>query len=736
MRTTGMFLSLGRGAVALAALSILSAASAASADDHVAQRLPATAMLAGRLADSTPVSFALTLPLRDPEGLNAFVARVNDPADPEYHHFLTPGEFADEFGPTPAQYAALEASAQAAGLTVTRTFQARTVLDVSGPAAAASALFGVHFNEYVDADGKYYRVPDAQAQITGPLANLGAQVVGLDTAPVAHSHLQIAQQPHDSTAPTPHGSTPVGFSPTGIKTAYGIPTSLTCPGQTIALMELDGYDSSDIQTYCTQYGITEPTISNVYVDGATGAAGSGAEEVVLDLDMLVGMASGVGEILVYEAPDDGQSTLDCYARIADDDKAQVASTSWGLAENAQSTSYLDSESTVFAQMAAQGQSMFAAAGDDGAYDNPDTPNTLTVDDPGSQPDVTCCGGTTLTVNGSGQWVSETTWNDGQGDATGGGVSAVWPMPAYQKNAGLSGTNRLVPDVSINANPNTGYAIYFAGSRSGGWQEVGGTSACAPLWAGLIALTNQQLATNHASAIGLANDAIYADASSPAKYARDFHDITTGNNLYYSAGVGYDEATGWGTPIGSSLISDLSTPASTGTTDIYTFTPGVYMFSIPYDYSGLSLTDVFDQPVTLFYYDPLTLSYVTSPTAPADTVHQMLAYWAKFTTTTHVKSGGANLTTGQTGLSITLQVGWNMVGNPYNATVPLSDVTITPSTGGTPMSLAQANTAGYVYNTLYSYDQSTNAYVDATSLTPYAGYWIRAFQTCKITVNQP
>jgi kumamolisin len=720
------------GAVAVAAML---AGPLAYADEHASVRLPSSAKLVGHVAPATRISFALTLPLRDPHGLNDFIERLNDPADPEYHHYLTPEQFADRFGPTQAEYDALQSAASYSGLTVERGYKSRTIVDVSAPASIVESTFGVRLNAYADAAGRSYHVPDRTLQLPSKLSDLGASVVGLDNAPVARPHFRL-----NATLSPSQSLTPVGFSPAQIKKAYNIPTSLTGAGQTIALMELDGYKASDIQQYRNQWGITGTPIENIMVDSASGAAGSGANEVVLDIDMVLAMANNATALLVYEAPNTGQGALDAYARIANDNRAKVASTSWGLAETAQSRSLINSEATVFAQMVAQGQAMFSASGDLGAFDDPNAPSTLSVDDPASQPNVTGVGGTTLNVDVLGNYVSETTWNNGPGSAGGGGVSQIWPMPSYQKNAGLIGSNRLVPDVSFNADPNTGYAIYFTDPINGaGWEEAAGTSAAAPLWAGLTALINQQLAAKSLGLLGFANPPIYKDASTPAKYARDFHDIADGSsNLHYTAQEGFDEATGWGTPIGSMLINDLTTPTSATTTTVHTFTSGIKLFSIPYEYEGLAVSSIFDQPVTLYYWDPLTLAYVASPNPPVDTVHQMIAYWARFTTNTNVKIAGTDLTSGQTGLTIELQSGWNQFGNPYNLTVPLSDVTITPITGGSAMSLASANSNGYVYATLFSYDPSTNQYVphSSDSLTPFTGYWIKAFQPCKVTVTHP
>jgi kumamolisin len=219
------------------------------------------------------------------------------------------------------------------------------------------------------------------------------------------------------------------------------------------------------------------------------------------------------------------------------------------------------------QIAAQGQSFFAAAGDSGAFDNG---STLSVDDPGSQPYMTSVGGTTLTLNSDGSYGKETSWAVQGGsvkEGGGGGISAVWPIPTWQQNLGTaanqgSTTMRMVPDVALDADPNSGYAIFSQGA----WQEVGGTSCAAPLWAAFTALVNQQRAINGQGGLGFPNLSLYSDAESSA-YTVNFHDIADGSaNLHFTAVKGYDLSTGWGTMIGSSLLASLGstrlTPAVT------------------------------------------------------------------------------------------------------------------------------------------------------------------------------
>lgn len=303
------------------------------------------------------------------------------------------------------------------------------------------------------------------------------------------------------------------------------------------------------------------------VDGYSGAAGSGAGEVTLDIELQIALAPGVNKIYVYEGPNSNAGVVDTYNKIATDNVAKSISTSWGLAENSNSSSTRNSENQAFQQMAAQGQSVFAAAGDSGAYDNG---STLSVDDPASQPYMTGVGGSSLTTTGAGgAWSAETTWNRGSvaNGAGGGGVSTIWAKPSYQSTFGASSTYRNVPDVSLDADPYTGYAIYY----NGAWNIYGGTSCAAPLWSAFVACVNQSRVAAAKGTLGFANTLLY-QIGAGSRYSTDFHDVADNStNLYYHATTGYyhattgyDNATGWGTINGAGLFPDLVNGTS-GTT---------------------------------------------------------------------------------------------------------------------------------------------------------------------------
>ncbi len=553
-----------------AALGATTHADGDGAVRRLSGHVPAPGFVARELA-AVPaderIDLALTLPLRNQNELQDLLPRLYNPHDPEYGRFLSTKQFRDRFAPTEAQYSAVARFAVARGLTVTGTHSNRLILDVAAPSAVVERAFSTRLKRYQSVKGRIFRAPAAEPGIPAELEGTLAGVVGLDDLVVQRPHLHRILPRTSGVRGT--GSGPGGgLTPSDVRTAYNLGSSgVNGAGQTLALFELDGYNASDIATYATQFGLPQVPLQNVLVDGASGSAGSGADEVTLDIELQMAVAPGASKIAVYEGPNSGVGVLDTYNRIAADNTAKSISTSWGAAENANSASALQSEASIFQQMAAQGQSIFAASGDSGAYDDG---RTLSVDDPASQPYVTGVGGTHLTTNGAGgSYSAESTWNGGSVSAggSGGGISAVWSQPSYQSGAissasGGSTTMRNVPDVAMDGDPNTGYAIYSGGR----WAVFGGTSCGAPIWSAITALANQGRAAAGHAPLGFMNPTLYSIGLG-VRGTTDFHDIADGStNLYYKAVAGYDLATGWGTPNGANLLTDLgSVSAGTGTT---------------------------------------------------------------------------------------------------------------------------------------------------------------------------
>jgi kumamolisin len=373
-------------------------------------------------------------------------------------------------------------------------------------------------------------------------------VLGLDNRPQARPHFRVAQ---------PH-ATNVSYTPVQVGTLYGFPAGATASGQTIGLIELGGgYREADVTAYFQTLSLPAPAITAVSVDGGENTPGNanGADgEVMLDIEVSASIASGA-KIAIYFTPNTDQGFIDAVTTAVHDtvNKPSVISISWGGPESTWTTQAWTALNAACQAAAAVGVTITVAAGDDGSTDG-ETGNN--VDFPASSPYVLGCGGTTL--RGSGTTItSEVVWNELTSDegATGGGVSALFPLPTWQQNSNVpaaptSGGGRGVPDVTGDADPSTGYVIRVDGETT----VIGGTSAVAPLWAGLIALANQQ----NGVAAGFVNPTLYG-----AGAAKAFHDITQGNNGAFSAGSGWDACSGQGSPVGSAVIQLLG--AASGTT---------------------------------------------------------------------------------------------------------------------------------------------------------------------------
>jgi len=533
---------------------------------HLSPNILLRSTLLGRKTGADVVPLALTLPLRDPAGLERLLQRQYTPGDPLFHHFITPGEFTSRFSPTAQTYAAVAAFARANGLSVTHTHASRLLLEVAGPASAVEAAFQIHLRNFESPEGRVFHAPNAEPAIPATLAGKIAGVIGLQDSLTWRSHA-MRRQGLPQTIGSPIGSGPLGgLVPADVKAAYSLSTTaLTGRGQTLGLFELDGYSPTDVTTYETSYGLPLVPLQNILVDGATGvpSASDGPSEVTLDIELMTALAPGATAISVYEAPLDntGVGELAGYTQIANDNTAKEVSSSWGEPENELPASLSQAESAVFQQMATQGQSFYAASADAGAYDDGEN---LSVDDPASQPYVTGVGGTSLNVvSPGGAYESESAWSDPTpnpprsllGSGGGGGISDVWMLPTYQNGvpALASPAQRNVPDVSLDSDPNTGYSIFY----SGGFTVYGGTSCAAPLWAAFTALVNQQREANGEADLGFPNPTIYQIAQGP-HYGSAFHDVRDhSTNLYYEALPGYDNATGWGSFNGAGLIAEMA-----------------------------------------------------------------------------------------------------------------------------------------------------------------------------------
>jgi subtilase family serine protease len=583
-------------------------------------RLAASAKVIGALAASTPMQVTVALKPRDPAALAAFAQAVSNPASAVYREYLSPSQFAQRFGATASQLAAVESSLRAHGLNPGPASANRLSVPVRATAVQIEHAFSLSFKRLALTGGRQAVVASAAPALDTRIAGDVQAVLGLSSLSAPHPQLlrpavlRPSLRSGLSARATPHvvtgGPQPCADATTAaqqqsaytadhIASAYRFSSlygqGAQGQGQTIAIYELEPNDPYDIAQYQSCYGTSAP-VSYVQVGSGAGS-GAGSGEAALDIENVIGLAPKAS-IIVYQGPNANQSTpgsgpYDVFNAIISQDRAQVVSVSWGECEQLQGAGGASAESILFQEAATQGQSIVAATGDQGSEDcngaSPLPDTSLAVDDPASQPLITGVGGTTLSSLGPPP--SETVWNNGgnptsllpvQGGAGGGGVSQLWPMPSYQSGASgslhvigsnssgsscgaQSGYCRQVPDVSADADPNTGYLIYWNGSGSDptspqGWQGVGGTSAAAPLWAALLADINSS-SSCRGSAIGFANPALYSAAGKA--YASNFNDITQGNNDntgtnggLYPAGSAYDMASGLGTPNAGALASSV------------------------------------------------------------------------------------------------------------------------------------------------------------------------------------
>lgn len=518
----------------------------------------------GNVATNSTLDLALSLSLHNQKGLADLINQVYDPSSPNYRHFLTPDQFNTQFGPSAQDYQMAMNFAKVNGLSVIGTASNYMVLDVRGRVSDIEKAFQISLRTYRHPrENRNFYAPDKDPSINASLPIM--HISGLDNYLIPHPAL-IKEGSNNQPAGTQHG---VGSGPFGeyigkdFRAAYVPGVNLDGTGQSVALFELDGYFTADILSYEAQAGLPDVTLTNIAVNGGVPSpTGFGDDEVSLDIEMVVSMATNLSSVIVYEAPNGVQnSVVDLLNRIGADDTCKQISSSWLIGDS-------PAFDLFYQEMAVQGQSFFQASGDDGAFFTSNEQLEQYTDDT----NITLVGGTTLSTAGpQGAWSSETVWSwfvQGIGTAASGGGTNFngIPIPSWQQGIPMtvnqgSSTLRNVPDVAMTAD--NIYIIFENGQN----EFVGGTSAAAPLWAAFTSLVNQQALASGKPTVGFLNPALYTIGKS-AIYTNCFHDIATGNNTNFSvakayfAAPGYDLCTGWGTPIGSNLIGALITVPTT------------------------------------------------------------------------------------------------------------------------------------------------------------------------------
>jgi len=610
-------------------------------------RIPSGAHRIGAVSPSATETGAVVLKPRNEGALTSFIASLTTAGSSSFHHYLAPGQFESRFGPAQATIHAVKSQLAADGLRVTAVSSDGLLVEFKGTARNTESAFQTGLTSYKLASGRTGQATNSAVSLPSSIAGQVSSVIGLDSLvqaqaldvergsraqAKAHTAAKTAQFSHPAGSPDACSDASAaaaefgGLTDDQIANSYGAfglyKQGDSGIGQHIAIYELEPFLPSDIKTFDTCYfgaSMANQMASRLHVISVDGGqpTGPGSGEAILDVEDVSAVAPGA-TLDVYEAPNNvfdnsDFGPLDAYAAIVNNDKDQVVSTSWGLCEQAVQQGepgIQEAENLLFEQAAAQGQTIFSAAGDTGDDDcnengdvvPPAGQNVLSVDDPSSQPYVVAAGGTTITD--ATEPPTEQVWNDGAAEGGGGGgISQSWAMPSWQLNskvpgiaaalpsgpdytnandvetksgfpagfcqATIAGTTsatpcRTLPDVSAQADEFTGAITIFSEEFEGpqapdGWITIGGTSSAAPLWAAMLADVNAsatcQANTATANGVGFANPLLYAVASSPAAYKASFTDVTAGNNdiygldngLVFPATTGYDLASGLGSP---------------------------------------------------------------------------------------------------------------------------------------------------------------------------------------------
>jgi kumamolisin len=519
----------------------------------------------GRLPQDQIMQLDIVLPLRDPAGLGLFLKELYDPSSPSYRQFLTPSEFTGRFGPSQEDYDAAVSFSKASGFTIVGGTRDGMEIQVKGSVAVIEKAFHVTMLTYQHpTENRVFYAPDTEPTTSLPFPLW--HVSGLDDYSIPHTRLVSKYDyaaahgiaPEDVVSHATTGSGPSSsFLGSDMRAAYYGGTALTGAGQNLGLFEFEGTDLADLTTYFTNVGQTNNVpVTLLSVDGTSTSCVYSSKrcddgEQTLDMTQAIGMAPGLASLVMYVGSTD---TAIISAMTTHNPLPTTIGCSWGWTPADAST--LD---PYFQKMASQGQNFFAASGDSSTWSSSNEAW------PADDAYVVSVGGTDLvTASAAGPWKSETAWTD-----SGGGISPdSIAIPAWQQLTGVinssnkgSTTLRSGPDVSANAN----FTFYTCSDQKACQANVyGGTSFAAPMWAGYIALVNQQLVTNGQPTIGFINPTIYAQ-NITSSYATDFHDITSGTSGSYSAVTGFDLVTGWGSPNGVGLINALAATQKTSQT---------------------------------------------------------------------------------------------------------------------------------------------------------------------------
>jgi hypothetical protein len=511
------------------------------------------AQLVGALPENQRLALSIALPLSNEADLKQLLQVLYNPGSPRFRHFMSVKDFTDRFGPSETDYDSLIAFLTANSLSVTGTAANRQIVRIEAAVADIERVFHVEMRLYRHpTEPRNFFAPDREPSVDLdlPLWHIG----GLDDYSPPRPNIAKSKARDAADAAPLSGSGPGGsWLASDMRAAYYGNGPLTGAGQAVALFEFGAYLPSDLTSYfATTRQTNEVPITDILLDGKTLCSTTCNDgEPVVDIVQTIGMAPGLSALYVYL----GNSEVDILNQIASDDLAKQISISyaWYPADPS-------SDDPIFEEFAAQGQTVFVASGDCGAYVT-GVPYDCTMGvgqmpppSPQEDPYVTTVGGTVLSTSGpNGTWTSETGWQYSGGGYADGIAIPAWQVAVVDGSNDGSSTLRNVPDVAAEASTDN-YNCRDGICVSGG----GGTSYAAPRWAGFMALVNEQAALNGTGPVGFLNPTLYAIGTG-ASYAQGFHDITSGSNTGFSAVAGYDLVTGWGSPNGPALINQLASP---------------------------------------------------------------------------------------------------------------------------------------------------------------------------------
>ena len=535
----------------------LFASSIAAASEQASARVMIEGNVAPALQDATYVSpsdpgavltIVVGLKRHNEAEFTDLLNRLYDADSSDYHRWITPADFLAKFSPSQADVDAVRQHLESHGLTVKHVSDNRVLVQATGTVAQIEEAFAININVYQLGTETHYS-NDRNPSVPSSLKDVVESVAGLSSLETMHHGSNFEPVPASEVTYTPLQIASIYNFPSRLNTFHG-KTIYDGTGETIAIATAYTYLTSDVDYFWTYFSAISRTgtLTNICVNGCTSTLDY---EPTLDVEYAGAQAPGAN-LIVYEIPSNADSDFEMmYSQMASDNLAQIVSISWGNCESNTPTSYMKAVDASFAQMAAEGMTIFAGSGDYGAYGylpgGCGGKTKLQIGFPPSDPNVTAVGGTTLNATAQYKYKSESAWTD-----SGGGVSSYFAKPSWQVGPGVpKNTKRNIPDIAFDADGNTGQYTYYEGV----WYSGYGTSYGGPNMAGYWALVLEALKGKRTGNVA----PLFYKLGASSSYSTDMHDVTTGNN---GAGVGpgynatknWDYTTGWGSINGTSALA--------------------------------------------------------------------------------------------------------------------------------------------------------------------------------------